>query len=354
MMEALFFYIINVAVTMLALAIGYKTLLSNETFFRFNRIMLLLSLGLPFVLPFCGLTFHATVPMSDVPIPPESATDAMSVTTPLWLLIASAVYVIGTLAMLVRTAVAMVSTWRIIEKGKQTVDADFGQLVVTERDIAPFNWFNAIVISRKDFKSPDSPIIIAHESAHLNHLHSWDLLFCELVTVVQWFNPAAWLLRSELSKVHEYEADRQAVDACGSRNDYQETLIGRAYAMSAGLMANGFTEQTIKNRIIMLNKKKSSRKRVLRALYLLAIIGISMVANAKSVITTVPDGNDAVAGSNVQRQAAATAQQATPQDMVTKQAKSFTVKPDGMVESHHEGSGEDYQYYLDDKPIPDY
>lgn len=103
----------------------------------------------------------------------------------------------------------------------------------------------------------------------------------------------------------------------------------------------------------MLNKKKSSRKRVLRALYLLAVIGISMVANAKTVITPASDGHDAVAGTNVQRHAVATAQQVAPQDKSTKQVKSLSVKPDGVVESHHEGSGEDYQYYLDDKPISD-
>lgn len=352
-METTFLYMINVAVTMLALAVGYKLLLSSETFFRFNRIIILLSLGLPFVLPFCGLTFHVTAPISTAPISPEGAAKATPASTPLWLLMISAIYIIGVIVMLVRTVMAMVSTWKIIKKGNRTTDEVFGRLVVTERDIAPFNWFNAIVIFRKDYESPDAPIIIAHERAHRDRCHSWDLLFCELVTAVQWFNPAAWLLRFELNKVHEYEADSQAVNACGSRNDYQETLIGRAYAMSAGLMANGFTEQTLKNRIIMLNKKESSRKRVLRALYLLAVIGISMVANAKTVISPASDGHDAVAGSNAQKQVAVAAQQVAPQDKVNKQVKSFSVKPDGTVESHHEGSGEDYQYYLDGKPISD-
>ena len=63
-----------------------------------------------------------------------------------------------------------------------------------------------IVISQTDLDENGTDIL-THEEAHIRNGHSWDLLLVELCVWLQWFNPAAWLLKQELQNVHEYEAD---------------------------------------------------------------------------------------------------------------------------------------------------
>lgn len=133
------------------------------------------------------------------------------------------------------------------------------------------------------------------------------------------------MLRADLQAVHEFEADDAAALSCSNIKEYEEILIGRVTAMSAGLLANGFTEQTLKQRIIMLHKKKSSRKRVLKALYLAAIVATSMVANATTVYTP----------------------QHEPQ-VVSKTTEMVSVNPNGKVDVNKDKSVE---YYLDGKRI---
>ena len=133
------------------------------------------------------------------------------------------------------------------------------------------------------------------------------------------------MLRADLQAVHEFEADGAAALSCSSIKEYEEILIGRVTAMSAGLLANGFTEQTLKQRIIMLHKKKSSRKQVLKALYLAAIVATSMVANATTVYTP----------------------QHEPQ-VVSKTTEMVSVNPNGKVDVNKDKSVE---YYLDGKRI---
>ena len=133
------------------------------------------------------------------------------------------------------------------------------------------------------------------------------------------------MLRADLQAVHEFEADGAAALSCSNIKEHEEILIGRVIAMSAGLLANGFTEQTLKQRIIMLHKKKSSRKRVLKALYLVAIIAASMVANATTVYTPHDD----------------------PQ-VVSKTTEMVSVNPNGKVDVNKDKSVE---YYLDGKRI---
>ena len=66
-------YLGNVALTMIAMAIGYRLLLRRETFHGLNRAVLLLCLVLPWILPFCGLTLHRSLPAMDLPHLNEAA-----------------------------------------------------------------------------------------------------------------------------------------------------------------------------------------------------------------------------------------------------------------------------------------
>lgn len=319
-------YIGNVALTMIAMAIGYHMLLKRETFHGLNRAVLLLCLVLPWILPFCGLTLHRSLPATDLSNINEAAVaEAVPCSTAWWIMALLAVYCIGVSVMLARSIIAIIATARIIGNSEK-IKCEQGYILARSNQVqSPFNWMSYIVLPN-DLQDGEFNAVITHELAHLKKRHTLDLILAEVVLSLQWFNPAAWMLRDDLQAVHEFEADVAAAQKCSNIKEYEEILIGRVTAMSAGLLANGFTEQTLKQRIIMLHKKKSSRKRVLKALYLVAIIAASMVANATTVYTPHDE----------------------PQAKVNKRTEVVQVNPNGKVDINKDKSVE---YYLDGKRI---
>ena len=318
-------YIGNVSLTMSAMAVGYRLLLRQETFHGLNRMVLLLCLLLPWVLPFCGLTIHSAQRATDLSNLNEVVVAESSPYSSTWWMAALlAIYCIGVGGMLTRSIIAIFATARIIGNGEK-IKCEEGYILVKSHQVqSPFNWMSFIVMP-SDLNEGDITAIMAHELAHLKKHHTLDLILAEVVLALQWFNPAVWMLRSDLQAVHEFEADDVAVQSCGNYKEYEIILIGRVTAMSAGLLANGFTEQTLKQRIIMLHKKKSSRKRVLKALYLVAIIAASMVANATTVYTPQDE-----------------------QQVVNNTTEKVSINPSGKVNVTKDKSVE---YYLDGKRI---
>lgn len=318
-------YLGNVALTMIAMAIGYRLLLRRETFHGLNRAVLLLCLALPWILPFCGLTIHRPLPAMDLPhLNEAAAAEAVPFSTEWWIAALLAIYCIGVAVMLAKSIIAIIATTRIIGNSEK-IKCEEGYILVKSHQVqSPFNWMKYIVMPN-DLQEGDINAVMTHELAHLKKRHTLDLILAEVVLDLQWFNPAAWLLRADLQAVHEFQADKAAVQSCDNYKEYEEILIGRVTAMSAGLLANGFSEQTLKQRIIMLHKKKSSRKRVLKALYLAAIIAASMVANATTVYTT----------------------QHEPQ-VVNKKTEMVSVNPEGKLDV---SKGKNVEYYLDGKRI---
>ena len=88
---------------------------------------------------------------------------------------------------------------------------------------------------------------------------------------MQWFNPAAWLLKRELEAIHEYEADsatlRQGFDA----RQYQLRLFEAASGIKYSSFTNNFTNCSTKKRIIMMMKQQTSPWALLKALYVLPV-----------------------------------------------------------------------------------
>ena len=50
------------------------------------------------------------------------------------------------------------------------------------------------------------------------------LQLMELCLIMQWFNPAIWLMREELQAIHEYEADEAVLNGGVNAREYQLLL----------------------------------------------------------------------------------------------------------------------------------
>ena len=157
-------------------------------------------------------------------------------------------------------------------------------LVIHQAGFAPFSWMKYIVISQTDLDENGTDILI-HEEAHIRNRHSLDLLLVELCVWLQWFNPAAWLLKQELQNVHEYEADeavlRQGIDA----KRYQMLLIKKAVGARLYSIANSFNHSSLKKRITMMIRKKSNPWARAKYLYVLPLAAVTVAAFARPEIS---------------------------------------------------------------------
>ena len=269
----------------------YRLLLSKDTFHRLNRIVLLATAALSFVLPFCVITFRKVVilPATQVTSEPivgevaETVAMVPEVSEPLWPVILCSLFAAGALVILVKAIVSIISIKRIISSGSRETLESGETLIITDTDTAPFSWMKYIVISREDYESGYSQIL-THEKAHIALKHSWDILFVDMITALQWFNPAIWMLKADLRALHEFEADDAVLRSGANIKEYQYLLIRKAVSKSGYSVANSFNHSTLKARITMMLNKKSSRMSAWKALYVIPLVGISLAATAETKV----------------------------------------------------------------------
>ncbi len=269
----------------------YRLLLSKETFHRLNRIVLLGTAALSFVLPLCVITFKKVVVLPAMKASSESYGGEMAETVamaaeasePIWPVILCSLFAAGALVVLIKTLVSIISIRRIIRSGSSQTLESGETLIITETDTAPFSWMKFIVLSRVDYECGYTQIL-THERAHIALRHSWDLLFTDLITTFQWFNPAIWMLRADLRALHEFEADDAVLRSGADIREYQYLLIRKAVSKSGYSVANSLNHSTLKQRITMMLNKKSSRMSAWKALYVIPLVGISLAATAETKV----------------------------------------------------------------------
>ena len=293
-------YDLKVAVLIAAFYFCYRLLMERETMHRLNRIVLLSSILLSFILPLCVITLHKTVEVESpqveasagMPIQVENQPEqvitelgtisAEESVTPSVEAIVFVIFIIGLISRVLFIANSYRHLRRMIKNSEQHSLEDGVTLAVVDLPVAPFSWMHTIVLSRIDYEERN-PSIIAHERGHILLHHSWDIVFVEVLTALQWFNPVVWLLRRDLRTVHEYEADASVLSSGSDVGQYIQLLMRKAMGTKACTLANGINNSTIKKRIIMMLKHKSNRWQWLRLVYLLPIVGITIALNAETL-----------------------------------------------------------------------
>ncbi len=150
-----------------------------------------------------------------------------------------------------------------------------GALVLTPPEIpATFSFFRAIFLAPQDVHSPDRASIEAHERAHIDQLHTVDVLLGELAACIWWFLPWFRWWHQSIKDNHEFLADR-AVAARFGPTAYSRTLLSHSLRRSAHLPVHFFAQSKTQQRILMLNRISSSRTSIFKYLAVLPMLGLS-------------------------------------------------------------------------------
>ena len=288
-MGAFFVYILKSAICLALFYLGYRLLLSRDTFLRFNRFALLSGFGLAALLPLVRVGVEGVSPLGPAleewgriaaPVEPAAtASPAVSCYS-----IGLAIYLMGVLFFIARFLWGVASLIRLIRAGRRERLADGSWLVLHRLPLAPFSWLRYIFLAEKDLLSKPE-LILAHEQAHIRMRHTWDLLFTELFLWLQWFNPAAWLLRQELQAVHEFEADAAVLGMGYDSKEYKLLLIEKAVGSSRYTLANSLNHSSLINRITMMQKRKSNPWARMKYAFVLPVAATAMAAFARPEIS---------------------------------------------------------------------
>ena len=332
-------YDLKVAAWIAVFYMFYRLMLSRETFHRVNRIVLLATAVVSFMLPFCVITLHETVVM---PAPQASVevgnmvAEVAEPVAPLWQSLLPYLFTIGVLITLGHTLWSIFRIMRLIKESEQHPQADGIVVCVTgNAQMSPFSWMHYIVMNRRDYEEQDAAIL-AHERGHIRLRHSWDVVLVDMLTALQWFNPAMWMLRMDLRAIHEYEADAAVLSQGINARQYQYLLVTKAAGIGGYSIANGISHSTLKNRITMMLHKKSQKSHLLKLLVLLPIVAVALALNAQTVKDVVytsadKDSHEVVVVESAVQDAAA------PIAVDEGSAEAKTVKVKGQVVSVDDG-----------------
>lgn len=296
----------------------FLLVMRRTTFFRLNRVLLLVGTLACFLLPLLRIrTIEIPGVMVGVPIITEAAQEAPSaqeVKVNPWIIL----YAAGFLAVLAWAVTAYARMRRTIRKGTVVPQEDGINLVLMDSDIPSFSWARTIVISRKDLE--ENPAMLLHEQAHIRKGHTVDTLWFLGVVLIHWFNPLVWIALGELKLLHEYEADETVLKNDIDATQYQLLLVRKAVGDKRFSLANGFQHAKLKNRIDMMLKTPSSAWRRLAWLAILPFLAGTMflcnpvrakvvsdlpeilsetVSDVPGTVTQVPDTTQAVPFSQI-------------------------------------------------------
>jgi len=301
--------IISIAIAVAVLWVAYRVLFINSNRLIFNRTFLIVALGFSLILPAAGVYIGRSTPqiasyrqslfhgimLDEVVITAEGVTISTPVETPagdamavapvqassqkfnlwhyIWVVYLIGVGVMALLFLIKLARIAIV----IIRSPKKRMPGYTA--VFTGKEHGSYSFFNYAFFPNENVNSD----IVRHEMSHIAHHHSADILFVELMMIIQWFNPFIYMYKRELQSLHEYMADRDVVATGIDKQNYMMLILQQCTAVDFSNMSNNFSFLLTKKRIKMITQSKKAKGVVIKALLTLPLFALLLFANCKSI-----------------------------------------------------------------------
>ncbi|MFT4152393.1 M56 family metallopeptidase [Parafilimonas sp.] len=259
-------YLLKTALCAALFLLAYRILFERETFHRFKRFYLLLTVALCFIIPALTFKIHTrSAPVTHIAAAVNTALPAYILpqqTAPLkntfqmyhWLVL----YLIVTCFFLFRFIKNLAAIMYAI-RSNANVSYNNTTLVLLENKTEPYSFLRYIFLNKNDFESRlIQEEILWHELAHIKQKHSFDILFIEWLLAFAWFNPALYFYKKAIQLNHEFLADEAAAPG-HNKQAYQLLLLNHSAGSANLCMANHFNYLITKKRLIMLTKTKSNK-----------------------------------------------------------------------------------------------
>lgn len=271
MMYWLFSYMMLASLGLAFFWLLERLLLDNNTHFLFRRCYYYIAFLSSAVFPFLGHFFQLSrsfqvptdnigrVVLQTIQIQMDGVgSDSLLDSSPSLFLpiMISSVWLIGLGVLLLRLFIRAYSLHRLLH-GVRRMEIN-GVTIFLSREIkVPFNFFGRIYVPKALIGHPSFRSVLIHEQEHTRGRHYIDLVLAELVCLLFWFNPFAWLLKRGIQRNLEFLADRAVLESGTNRREYQYELLETTLGVTAGPLCSFYNINDLKKRIKMMNKSKS-------------------------------------------------------------------------------------------------
>lgn len=274
-MTAYWFYLLKTSICIAVFYLFYLLVLRNSTYFLLNRLYLVGGLLLSFVIPVLHVSIFKSQsnnafltmlhpvsigPDNDFFQPQNQLNHVHSITL---FQVLSVIYFIGIAFLFFKLLFSSIRIVSIL-KNAETYQLGNKKIVSVDSSI-PFSFFNLVFMP----KGERSPMIVEHELAHVRQLHWIDLVLSEIAFLLLWFNPFVVLYKRALKLQHEYLADSSVINHPSRIETYLGCMLQQIQVVSCSGLTSQFYCKTIKKRIVMITKNKTSFKYV--SVYLLVL-----------------------------------------------------------------------------------
>lgn len=282
-----FAYLLKVNVAFVLFYAFYRLFFYKDTFFKLRRAILLAFFGLALFYPLLNIQdwVRQQEPIADViymysamlPEATAKADAAASVDWYGWLLGSLGFIYWGIVAFLCGRFLVQLSSILWLAHTSERVVIHETPVYALRKAAGPFSFFRMVFLHPESHSDKETDEISTHECTHVSQWHSIDVILSEMMCMACWFNPFVWLLKREVRHNLEYLADNTVIQSGYDSKSYQYHLLGLAHHQSVTTLYNSFNVLHLKNRIMMMNKKRSPG--IVRTKYLIFIplVGILML-----------------------------------------------------------------------------
>lgn len=368
-------YFLKINVGIIVFYIFYRLFFYKDTFFHWRRTALLCFLGVSLFYPMLNLQewvkahepmvviadLYATTLLPEVvfeeTITPthtnwqEFATNSLSI-----------IYFCGVILLFIRFIMQLTSIILLRIQCKVT-EIQGVRVQILNKASGPFSFFHWIFVHPESHTQEELAEILTHEQTHAHQLHSADIMFSELICIACWFNPFIWLMKREIRNNLEYMADQRVLQTGYDYKVYQYHLLGLAHHKAAATLYNSFNVLPLKNRIKMMNKKRT--KEIGRTKYLLflplaalllIISNIEAVARTtknftREVIQTVEKSTEQVTKAVGQIPEQATVEEVTIPKEIPADIDITDKDPSAIMQKVNTGDDDDIFDVVEEMPV---
>jgi len=291
MNDALMYFLkVNIAIALFYLF--YRLVFYNDTFWSTRRFYLVVSILLAVVYPFISFSgwLEKQEPMQVIMANYVQLNEITVTNAPVNNLnlenVLLIIYGPVSICLLIRMMVQLTSILRWRLKGKRQI-LQGNEIIAVDATITPFSFFNTIFINPALHNEHETLQILTHENTHARQLHSLDVLLSELMTVIFWLNPAAWLLKREIRHNLEFLADNSVLKSGIDSKNYQYHLLQLSYHVPENQLINKFNISPLKKRITMMNQQKTKKAGILKySLIVPLALALVLSSNAETIVNS--------------------------------------------------------------------
>ncbi|QRY59053.1 M56 family metallopeptidase [Sphingobacterium siyangense] len=273
-MESLLTYIIQVNLLLGIIYLGYIGLLKGLTFYFLNRAYFLVGGLFAFLYPFLdlkslfvqrGLNMGVVGEQISLYIMEPEVQQQLTLGR-----LVEIVFMAGAVLLLLKFVFQLLSLLRIHlnSRSDQWRTYLFRNVLIP---IVPFSFLNKIYVNKGQHVDAELKDIFKHEDIHVKGLHSLDILLFEMILVCCWYNPFVWLMRRAIRQNLEFLTDQQVLDKGIDKQTYQYSLLNVSKKGTSVGLSNQFNFKLLKRRIMMMNKKRSSKIELSKYAFLLPV-----------------------------------------------------------------------------------